>query len=71
MADKTIKEFAEELGVSKQAIRKHFDKLPTKLTPKLINGKYVISIKAQEFIKKVSTKQVKLTLKLIVQLIVF
>lgn len=52
MADKTIKEFAEELGVSKQAIRKHFDKLPIKLTPKLINGKYVISIKAQEFIKK-------------------
>ncbi|HJE02743.1 MAG TPA: hypothetical protein K8U92_02610 [Aliarcobacter thereius] len=33
MTDKSIKEFAEELGVSKQAIRKHFDKLPTKLTP--------------------------------------
>ncbi|EOW1885768.1 DUF536 domain-containing protein [Enterococcus hirae] len=51
MAEKTIKEFAEDLGVSKQAIRKHFDKLPTELTPKLIGGKYVISIKAQEFIK--------------------
>lgn len=51
MTDKSIKEFAEELGVSKQAIRKHFDKLPTKLTPKLIGGKYVISAKAQEFIK--------------------
>ncbi|EGP5130082.1 HTH domain-containing protein [Enterococcus faecium] len=51
MADKTIKELAEELGVSKQAIRKYFDKLPTKLTPKLIGGKYVISAKAQEFIR--------------------
>lgn len=51
MTDKSIKEFAEELGVSKQAIRKYFDKLPTKLTPKLIGGKYVISAKAQEFIK--------------------
>ena len=51
MTDKSIKEFAEELGVSKQAIRKHSDKLPTKLTPKLIGGKYVISAKAQEFIK--------------------
>ncbi|MEB7868987.1 DUF536 domain-containing protein [Enterococcus faecium] len=51
MADKTIKELAEELGISKQAIRKHFDKLPTKLTPKLIDGKYVISTKAQEFIR--------------------
>lgn len=58
MADKTIKEFAEELGVSKQAIRKHFDKLPTKLTPKLIGGKYVISTKAQEFIKN-SINQIK------------
>ena len=31
MTDKSIKEFAEELGVSKQAIRKYFDKLPTVL----------------------------------------
>ncbi|EOS8056656.1 DUF536 domain-containing protein [Enterococcus hirae] len=51
MAEKTIKELAEDLGVSKQAIRKYFNKLPTELTPKLIGGKYVISIKAQEFIK--------------------
>ncbi|MFL2131838.1 HTH domain-containing protein [Ruoffia sp. FAM 20858] len=32
MADMTIKELADELGVSKQAIRKHLEKLPPTLS---------------------------------------
>ena len=35
---KTLKELADELGVSKQAVRKHFDKLPPTLVPTKENG---------------------------------
>lgn len=53
---KTLKELADELGVSKQAVRKHFDKLPPTLVPTKENGKYLLSLEIQNFISsKVST----------------
>ena len=53
---KTLKELADELGVSKQAVRKHFDKLPPTLVPTKENGKYLLSLEIQNFIRsKVST----------------
>ena len=42
MADMTIKELADELGVSKQAIRKHLEKLPPTLSvTKKVNAIYL------------------------------
>lgn len=32
-SDVTIKELADELGITKQAIRRYFDQLPTELVP--------------------------------------
>lgn len=53
---KTLKELADELGVSKQAVRKYFDKLPPTLVPTKENGKYLLSLEIQNFISsKVST----------------
>lgn len=52
MADKTIKELAEELGVTKQAIRKHIDKLPPTLIPTKIKGVYTLNADIQDFIRK-------------------
>jgi len=43
---------SEELGVSKQAVRKYFDKMPDELIPKKVNGKYIIDEKAQNWIKE-------------------
>jgi len=48
---KTIKELADELNISKQAVRKYFDKMPTKLTPKIVDGRYVLSKDATKYIK--------------------
>ena len=47
----TIKELADELGVSKQAIRKYFDKLPADLVPKKERGTYLLNQDIQNFIK--------------------
>jgi Predicted transcriptional regulator len=56
MANKTIKELADELGVSKQAIRKHLDRLPPTLVPIKIKGVYTLNVDIQDFIRdRVST----------------
>lgn len=51
----TIKELANKLGISKQAVRRYFDQLPPSLIPTKKGGAYRINSDAQEFIaKKVS-----------------
>ncbi|EPC2754466.1 MarR family transcriptional regulator [Listeria monocytogenes] len=52
MADKTIRELSEELGVSKQRIQQVVDNLPTSKKPQKINNRYVININIQKEIKK-------------------
>ncbi|EAF9227263.1 DUF536 domain-containing protein, partial [Listeria monocytogenes] len=52
MADKTIRELSEELGVSKQRIQQVVDNLPTSKKPQKINNRYVINIDIQKEIKK-------------------
>jgi len=58
--DVTIKELAEKLGISKQAVRRYFDQLPPSLLPIKKKGTYFINAEAQEFITdrvlKVDTK---------------
>lgn len=51
MTDKTIKELADELNVSKQAIRKHLDKLPPTLSVTKKNGKILMNIDVINFVK--------------------
>ncbi|EAE0575382.1 DUF536 domain-containing protein [Listeria monocytogenes] len=51
MADKTIRELSEELGVSKQRIQQVVDNLPTSKKPQKINNRYVINIDIQKEIK--------------------
>lgn len=48
--DVTIKELADKLGISKQAVRRYFDQLPPSLIPTKKGGAYQINIEAQEFI---------------------
>ena len=50
-SDVTIKELADELGITKQAVRRYFDQLPTELVPTKKGGSYQINPKAQAFIK--------------------
>lgn len=50
-ADVTIKELADELGITKQAVRRYFEQLPTELVPTKKSGSYQISLKAQSFIR--------------------
>lgn len=45
LADKTIKELAEELGVSKQRIQQIIDKLPTSKKPNKVGNKFVLNEK--------------------------
>lgn len=53
---KTIKELADELGISKQAVRKYFNKLPSTMIPTKEKGKYILSLDIQDFIRsKAST----------------
>lgn len=52
MSDKTIKEFSEELGLSKQRIQQVIDKLPTNKTPNKVGNKYILSAKNQKYIKE-------------------
>lgn len=41
----TVRELAEELGVSKQAIHKKINQLPSELTPKKLEGAYQLTEK--------------------------
>ena len=53
---KTIKELADELGISKQAVRKYINKLPSTMIPTKEKGKYILSLDIQDFIRsKAST----------------
>ena len=53
---KTIKELADELGISKQAVRKYFNKLPSTMIPTTEKGKYILTLDIQDFIRsKAST----------------
>ena len=45
LADKTIKELVDELGVSKQRIQQIIAKLPTSKTPNKVGNKYVLNKK--------------------------
>lgn len=51
MNNKTIKELADELNVSKQAIRKHLDKLPPTLSVTKENGKILMDVDVVNFVK--------------------
>lgn len=51
MTNKTIKELADELNVSKQAIRKHLDKLPPTLSVTKENGKILMDVDVVNFVK--------------------
>lgn len=54
---KTIKQVAEELGVTKEAIRKHLDKLPPTTVTTGVNRTTFINPKGEAFLKAlVSTK---------------
>lgn len=48
--DVTIKELADKLGISKQAVRRYFDQLPPSLIPTKKSGTYRINSEAQAFI---------------------
>lgn len=48
--DVTIKELADKLGISKQAVRRYFDQLPPSLIPTKKGGAYRINSEAQTFI---------------------
>lgn len=52
LEEKTITELAKELGVSRQAIYKRVNQLPTTLSPKKIDGVYKLNVDAIRFIKK-------------------
>lgn len=51
MTDKTIKELAEELGISKQAIRKHLAKLPPTLSVTKTGRVHTLNPDVQAFIR--------------------
>jgi len=53
---KTIKELADELGVSKQAIRKHLDKLPDTLSVTKEKGIVYLNTDVETFVKSRITK---------------
>ena len=50
---KTIKELADELGVSKQAVQRRINNLPKHLKPKKINGKFVLTNDLANEIRKI------------------
>lgn len=51
LADKTIKELADELGITKQAVRKHLSKLPTTLSVTKTNRVHTLNDDVQAFVK--------------------
>jgi len=48
---KTIKELADELGVSKQAIQKRINNLPTNQQPTMVGGRYLLNEELVEIIR--------------------
>ena len=52
MINKTIKQVADEFGITKQAIRKHLDKLPPTLKLIKEGNTYYLSSDIQDFLKK-------------------
>jgi len=60
-SDVTIKELADELGITKQAVRRYFEQLPIELVPTKKGGSYKINLEAQRFIRdKVNRVDTKL-----------
>jgi len=53
---KTIKELADELGVSKQAIQKRINNLPTKQQPTKVGGKFVLDETVSDLIRSYYTE---------------
>jgi len=51
MKDLSVRELANELNISKQAVHKKINQLPAKLTPKKVNGAYRLSPKVVAAIK--------------------
>ena len=47
----TVRELAEELGISKQAVHKKINQLPTELTPKKVDGAYQLTHEIASFIR--------------------
>ena len=47
----TVRELAEELGISRQAVHKKINQLPTELTPKKVDGAYQLTHKIADFIR--------------------
>jgi len=56
MADMTIKELADELGVSKQAIRKHLEKLPPTLSVTKKSNTIYLNADVSNFVRKKVTR---------------
>jgi len=51
--EKTIKQLADELGVSKQTIQKIIEKLSLELKPKKIGNKYRLTAENEQYIKNI------------------
>ena len=51
IATVTVRELAEELGISKQAVHKKINQLPTELTPKKVDGAYQLTHEIASFIR--------------------
>lgn len=51
MKDLSVRELANELNISKQAVHKKINQLPDKLTPKKVNGAYRLTPKVVAAIK--------------------
>ena len=47
----TVSELAEELGISRQAVHKKINQLPTELTPKKVDGAYQLTHEIANFIR--------------------
>lgn len=57
MGDLSVKQLAEELNITKQAVHKKIAQLPTELTPNKVNGAYRLSPKIVDFIKNSTNYQ--------------
>lgn len=51
MLSLTVKQLAEELGITKQAVHKRINQLPAKLKPKKVSGVYRINIDTATYIR--------------------
>lgn len=50
MKDMSVRELAEELNITKQAVHKKISQLPTEFTPKKVNGAYRLSADIVDYI---------------------